>query len=48
MIMRALDLGARGVIVPLVGSGDEALRAVRACKYPPRRRPIRTARYGPA
>jgi 4-hydroxy-2-oxoheptanedioate aldolase len=35
MIMRALDLGARGVIVPLVGSGDEALRAVRACKYPP-------------
>ena len=35
MIMRALDLGALGVIVPLVGSGDEALRAVRACKYPP-------------
>ena len=36
MIMRALDLGAHGVIVPLVGSGEEALRAVRACKYPPR------------
>jgi 4-hydroxy-2-oxoheptanedioate aldolase len=35
MIMRALDLGARGVIVPLVGSGAEALRAVQACKYPP-------------
>jgi 4-hydroxy-2-oxoheptanedioate aldolase len=35
MIMRALDLGARGVIVPLVGSGAEALRAVQACRYPP-------------
>jgi 4-hydroxy-2-oxoheptanedioate aldolase len=35
LIMRALDLGAAGVIVPLVGSGAEALRAVRACKYPP-------------
>jgi 4-hydroxy-2-oxoheptanedioate aldolase len=35
LIMRALDLGAAGVIVPLVGSGAEAARAVRACKYPP-------------
>jgi 4-hydroxy-2-oxoheptanedioate aldolase len=35
LIMRALDLGAAGVIVPLVGSGDEARRAVQACKYPP-------------
>jgi 4-hydroxy-2-oxoheptanedioate aldolase len=35
MIMRALDLGAAGVIVPLVGSGAEAQRAVQACKYPP-------------
>jgi 4-hydroxy-2-oxoheptanedioate aldolase len=35
LIMRALDLGAAGVIVPLVGSGAEASRAVRACKYPP-------------
>ncbi|MGZ4288140.1 MAG: HpcH/HpaI aldolase family protein [Solirubrobacteraceae bacterium] len=35
LIMRALDLGAGGVIVPLVGSGDEARRAVEACKYPP-------------
>jgi 4-hydroxy-2-oxoheptanedioate aldolase len=35
LIMRALDLGAGGVIVPLVGSGDEAQRAVEACKYPP-------------
>jgi 4-hydroxy-2-oxoheptanedioate aldolase len=35
LIMRALDLGSAGVIVPLVGSGDEARRAVEACKYPP-------------
>jgi 4-hydroxy-2-oxoheptanedioate aldolase len=35
LIMRALDLGAGGVIVPLVGSGNEARRAVEACKYPP-------------
>jgi 4-hydroxy-2-oxoheptanedioate aldolase len=35
LIMRALDLGAAGVIVPLVGSGAEAARAVQACKYPP-------------
>jgi 4-hydroxy-2-oxoheptanedioate aldolase len=35
LIMRALDLGASGVIVPLVGSGAEAARAVQACKYPP-------------
>jgi 4-hydroxy-2-oxoheptanedioate aldolase len=36
LIMRALDLGAAGVIVPLVGSGDEAARAVEACRFPPR------------
>jgi 4-hydroxy-2-oxoheptanedioate aldolase len=35
LIMRALDLGATGVIVPLVGSGEEAARAVKACRYPP-------------
>jgi 4-hydroxy-2-oxoheptanedioate aldolase len=35
LIMRALDLGAAGVIVPLVGSGADAARAVQACKYPP-------------
>ncbi|MGZ4246962.1 MAG: HpcH/HpaI aldolase family protein [Solirubrobacteraceae bacterium] len=35
LIMRALDLGSAGVIIPLVGSGDEARRAVQACKYPP-------------
>ena len=35
LIMRVLDLGAGGVIVPLVGSAEEAALAVRACKFPP-------------
>lgn len=35
MIMRALDLGAAGVIVPMVNNGAEAARAVSACRYPP-------------
>jgi 4-hydroxy-2-oxoheptanedioate aldolase len=35
LIMRALDLGASGVIVPLVGSAAEAARAVQACRFPP-------------
>jgi 4-hydroxy-2-oxoheptanedioate aldolase len=35
LIMRALDLGAAGVIVPMVSSGAEAARAVHACRYPP-------------
>jgi 4-hydroxy-2-oxoheptanedioate aldolase len=41
--MRALDLGAAGVIVPMVGSGDEASRAVQACRFPP----SGTRSYGP-
>lgn len=43
LIMRALDLGAAGVIVPLVGSGADAATAVQACKYPP----DGTRSYGP-
>jgi len=35
LIMRVLDLGAAGVIVPLVNGPEEAARAVRACRYPP-------------
>jgi 4-hydroxy-2-oxoheptanedioate aldolase len=31
----ALDLGAAGVIVPLVESGDQAAAAAAACRYPP-------------
>jgi 2-keto-3-deoxy-L-rhamnonate aldolase RhmA len=34
-IRRALDLGARGVIVPLVNTAGEAELAVSAAKYPP-------------
>jgi len=34
-IRRALDLGAGGVIVPLVNSPEEARKAVAAAKYPP-------------
>lgn len=34
-IRRALDLGAAGVIVPLVNTAAEAEQAVRAAKYPP-------------
>jgi 4-hydroxy-2-oxoheptanedioate aldolase len=34
-IMRALDLGADGVIVPLVNTAAEAEAAVAACRYPP-------------
>ena len=34
-IMRALDLGAYGIIVPLVNNAEEAAAAVAACRYPP-------------
>lgn len=34
-IGRALDLGAAGVIVPLINSADEAAAAVAASRYPP-------------
>ena len=35
LICFALDLGARGIIVPMVNTGEEAARMVRACKYSP-------------
>ncbi|MCB1646150.1 MAG: 2,4-dihydroxyhept-2-ene-1,7-dioic acid aldolase [Pseudomonadales bacterium] len=51
-IMKALDAGAYGVVVPLVNNREEAERAVRACKYPPDGirsfGPIRAAIYGGA
>jgi 4-hydroxy-2-oxoheptanedioate aldolase len=34
-IMKALDAGAAGVIVPMVNSPSEAASAVAACRYPP-------------
>jgi 4-hydroxy-2-oxoheptanedioate aldolase len=42
-LMRALDLGARGVICPMVGSRAEAESFVAACRYPP----AGTRSYGP-
>jgi 4-hydroxy-2-oxoheptanedioate aldolase len=49
-IGRALDLGAYGIIVPLVNTPAEAAAAVRAAKYPPlgarSMGPIRGAIYG--
>ncbi len=49
-IMKALDAGAYGVIVPMVNNADEAARAVAACRYPPAGKrsfgPIRAALYG--
>lgn len=35
-IRRALDLGAQGVIVPLVNNASDAIRAVQAAHYPPK------------
>lgn len=49
-IMKALDAGAYGVIVPMVNNREEAERAVHACRYPPLGNrsfgPIRAALYG--
>ena len=42
-LMRALDLGVRGVICPMVGSRTEAEAFVGACRYPP----AGTRSYGP-
>ncbi len=51
-IMKVLDAGAYGVIVPLVNNGEEAARAVAACRYPPdgirSLGPVRAAIYGGA
>lgn len=43
LIMRALDLGAVGVILPLIDNAAEAAKAVQACRYPPHGR----RSYGP-
>ena len=49
-IMKALDAGAYGVIVPMVNNPEEAEQAVMACRYPPLGNrsfgPIRGALYG--
>ena len=49
-IMKALDLGAYGIIVPLVNTAEEAARAVAACRYSPVGMrsvgPVRAMHYG--
>ncbi|MEO0360038.1 MAG: aldolase/citrate lyase family protein [Pseudomonadota bacterium] len=34
-LARLLDVGAKGVMVPMVESADQAARIVEACRYPP-------------
>ena len=50
IIMKALDVGAYGIIVPLVNTAAEAAAAVAACRYPPvgmrSSGPIRAMHYG--
>jgi len=52
IIMRALDAGAYGIIVPLVNTAEDAAKAVAACRYPPvgmrSSGPLRAALYGGA
>ncbi|MGD2157128.1 MAG: aldolase/citrate lyase family protein, partial [Anaerolineales bacterium] len=33
LILKALDLGAQGVVIPRISSQEDAIRAVEACKY---------------
>lgn len=51
-IMKALDLGAYTIIVPLINTAEDAARAVAACRYPPQGSrssgPIRAIQYGGA
>ena len=35
-IARALDLGALGIMVPMVNTPDDAIKIVQSCKYPPK------------
>ncbi len=35
LIKQALDMGAEGILIPMVSSAAEAKMAVSACKYPP-------------
>ena len=51
-IMKALDLGAYCIIVPLVNTAEDAAKAVAACRYPPvgirSSGPVRAVHYGGA
>jgi 4-hydroxy-2-oxoheptanedioate aldolase len=50
-IMKALDAGAQGVIVPMVNSAEEAKAATEACRFPPHGirswGPVRPSLYAP-
>src|SRR5262249_39670864 len=50
LLKPVLDIGAPGVIVPLIRTADDARLAVSACRYPPEGirgfGPRRAARYG--
>lgn len=50
LLMKMLDAGAYGVIVPMINTPEDAEGLVRACKYPPRGYrsfgPIRAKYYG--
>ena len=50
LIKPVLDMGAAGVIVPLIRTADDARRAVAACRYPPQGirgyGPRRPSQYG--
>ena len=35
VIKRVLDIGAHGIVIPMVNSREDAEKAVAACKYPP-------------
>src|SRR5207247_11457583 len=49
-IMKALDLGAYGILVPLINTAEDAAKAVAACRYPPvgmrSSGPVRAVHYG--
>jgi 4-hydroxy-2-oxoheptanedioate aldolase len=51
-IMKALDLGAYAIIVPLINTAADAAKAVAACRYPPvgmrSSGPVRAVHYGGA
>src|SRR5216117_48485 len=51
-IMKALDFGAYGILVPLINTAEDAAKAVGACRYPPvgirSSGPVRAVHYGGA
>src|SRR5262249_811440 len=51
-IMKVLDFGAYGVLVPLINTAEDAAKAVAACRYPPvgmrSPGPVRRVHYGGA